>query len=275
MVGGLFLSSIPPSHAAFPGEAGLIAFGRDDQIYTIATDGTRLTPITRSGINKSPAWSPDGSRLAWSCDKDICISNADGSEQEKLLASVNEEQQPEWSPDGEWIVFSRQDPVPDTINYSEPRIFKVEVDDPENVIQLTDFVAADPEWSPDGSEIVFARGDYWGAEGIWAIKPDGSGVRKLLDEYSQNATPDWTPSGRRLMFLGKKWNRWRAIVITRRGEVIREIDQISRGLGIAWSPDGRRIVYVDGYAENLKIGKPSQQGRVLTQGARSPDWQPL
>jgi Tol biopolymer transport system component len=270
-------STLPPASAAFPGDNGLIAFNRNDQIFVVEKDGSGEKQLTDGGVNKSPAWSADGKRLAWACDDDICVANADGSGRETLFSSADDEQQPEWSPDGEWIVFSRQPFEADIINISDPRIYKVEIDDPSNEVQLTDFDSADPEWSPNGKRILFTRGEFHGHEGVWSMRPNGRGIRKVSTRYNQNATPDWSPDGKRIVFLGKKRNRWRVVIATVRGKLIHEFERTRCcGLGVAWSPDGQRLVYVRSSHRRLVIARPRGADKtVVSEDARSPDWQAL
>lgn len=45
--------------------AKLIAFERDNQIWTITPDGKTLTQLTKEGRNARPVWSPDGKTLAF------------------------------------------------------------------------------------------------------------------------------------------------------------------------------------------------------------------
>src|SRR5687768_672089 len=81
-------ATMPPAAAAFPGSRGLIAYGHEEHIFTLdPSKDDEPMQITAEGVNKSPAWSPSGERLAWTCDGDLCIGNADGSDAEVLLAS--------------------------------------------------------------------------------------------------------------------------------------------------------------------------------------------
>ncbi len=85
------------------------------EIYVIKPDGkgkrTRLT--NNSEEERAPQWSPDGKHIAYMCRKggtdfEICVMNADGTNQVQLTDNALPDLTCSWSPDGKKIVFHRQ-----------------------------------------------------------------------------------------------------------------------------------------------------------------------
>ena len=117
-----------------------------------------LTQLTsNSGEDSTPAWSPDGSKIAFTSAIDgyneIYVMNADGSNIIQLTDNSDwDDVSPAWSPDGSKIAFMSDRDRDDDI-------FEIYVmnADGSNVIQLTNNSDQDgfPAWSPDGSKIAF------------------------------------------------------------------------------------------------------------------------
>jgi dipeptidyl aminopeptidase/acylaminoacyl peptidase len=98
------------------------AGGGDRDIYSIRIDGSGLTDLTNdpSNTDLEPAWSPDGTQLAYSgplhkgesVGMDLWIMNADGMRQHELFHENNKYSDgayPAWSPDGTTIAFTAND----------------------------------------------------------------------------------------------------------------------------------------------------------------------
>ena len=65
-------------------------------------DGSGVTPLTNTRKDRSPVWSPDGSKIAFGSNRDgndeIYVMNADGSGQVNLTNSPAFDYAPVWRP---------------------------------------------------------------------------------------------------------------------------------------------------------------------------------
>jgi len=97
-----------------------------------------------SGFAGSPAWSPDGTRLAATAADGLFVVDLATGEQRKLAESRS--YTPTWSPDGTQIAFT----VWENEGYS---VYVVDVDGSGQPRKLADGSGA--SWSPDGKRIAF------------------------------------------------------------------------------------------------------------------------
>jgi dipeptidyl aminopeptidase/acylaminoacyl peptidase len=148
------------------------------------------------GAAKStPAWSPDGTRLAYAVrsgrDFDVAVTDVDTGETVMVTENTVDDVGPAWSPDGRRLAFSR--------NAGSGSVLLVADADggSERRLQTTRRDSFAPSWSPDGTSIAFsapslrdvgARGEYE----ILRIDVDTGIVRQLTNSYpGRDVAPDW------------------------------------------------------------------------------------
>ena len=163
----------------------------------------RLT--NNSAIDSRPVWSPDGRSIAFSSNRDgkneIYVMDADGSNVKRLTNNMADDGNPGWSPDGRRILF-------DTERDGNREVYLMDADG-GNQIRLTRNNATDltATWSPDGNLIAFASNRDTGPPynpynlDIYVMNADGSNVRRIVDDLEYDVGPQWSPDGRKILFV--------------------------------------------------------------------------
>jgi tol-pal system beta propeller repeat protein TolB len=237
-----------PALAAFPGANGKIAFVSTDggfsQIHTISADGTGEVNVTDdpSASYSQPAWSPDGTKLAFvksspQEDNDVYVMDADGSHVTRLTKDGALDGFPAWSPDGSRIAFVSQ-----RSGYWNIWVMNADGSKVRNLTHDSTF-NIDPAWSPDGAKIAFAsiRGRNQQND-IYTMNADGSGVQRLTSTKQSDRYPAWSPDGARIAYTKFGYQlgpHIRVMNVDGTGSTA-----LAPGMHPAWSPDGAEIAFV-------------------------------
>jgi Tol biopolymer transport system component len=249
----VFLGSSPTPGMAAARTAegsGVIAFESDRagafNVYVGNADGGAIRRITSTG-GYSPAWSPDGSRIAFLRGGIIYSTGADGTGERRVVSGVDQA----WSPDGTRLAFMRDWDIfvvnPD--GTAERRLTKGATSQDINTF------AALPTWSPDGSQIVFERFD-----GLYLVSVQTGELKQLSTwgtDPDTNARPKWSPDGSAVAFIAtcRRCAHGSADSVELSGNTVPALHvvrldtgvdrQIANDVGYVfnWSPSGANIAF--------------------------------
>jgi len=168
------------------------------RIFLAKADGSsrlQLTAPSTGDADRSPAFSPDGTRIAFVSDRDggfpeVYVMNVDGSSVRRLTTNTVADGNPSWSPDGSTILVERCCPQDSSDLYAIDVATQAET----ALTSTPTTMEFDPVFSPDGTQIAydaFERGD--GNIDIWVMQADGSGATRLTDDPEPDLSPDWQP----------------------------------------------------------------------------------
>ena len=227
------------------------------ELFVVDSDGENLQRLTNlSDVVLSPAWSPDGRRIAYSSPSesgDWQISEFDLTTRRtrRVQSAPNVDYYtPTYHPDGETIAFSMIDktapsPLADVATYSLGR------DCCRRSLTQRSRDNLSPTFSPDGRYIAFNSNRLGDAVPQIFVMPSEGGSPELISPYGFDrqgyyTSPDWSPFGDLVAFHGRvNRNGPFHILVARMGERARltQLTWEGNNEDPSWAPDGRHLVF--------------------------------
>ena len=225
-------------------------------VYRIRPDGSGIEQLTdHPAFDDQGALSPDGRTLAFVSTRargtaDVWLLDLASRTDSNLTDHPSGNFRPRWSPDGAWIAFT-----------------------------------SDRDAEPGDQPGMW---EHLQSTGVYLVRPDGTGLRRLTGPGGVAGSPSWSADGRRLLFYETdpvgaylaKSGRSRTELVSvdvATGERIQHTASQETKLSPAWLSGGR-IGYVSrggGDQGGLRIRHPDRRVETVIAGAvRGPSWSP-
>lgn len=198
----------------------------DTEIWLADSSTAATRQLTRGKKSSaSPAWSPDGSTLAFVSDRgdkrQVYLIDPLGGEARVLTSAEDGVGAFRWSPDGTRIAYSASEPKPQTAKdrdkkYGEftfvdedrgaTHLWVIDVASKESKKLTSGQIAVGGfEWSPDGKAIAYDhRTDEdpsnGGTADIAIVDVKTGRARELVTQAGPDTGPEWSPDGSRIAF---------------------------------------------------------------------------
>lgn len=257
--------------------AYVVKSGPNYELQVADADGMNAATALRSREPIiSPAWSPDGQRLAYVSfeqKKPIVYVHTLATGQRRVVANFKgSNSAPAWSPDGSQLaVVLTKDGL--------SQLYAINADG-SGVRRLASSSGIDtePAWAADGN--IYFTSDRGGSPQIYRVSSTGGSAQRVTFDGSYNVTPRPSPDGRQLAFITRNNGRFQVAIQDVASKQTTILTDSARDESPSFAPNGRMILYATESGGRGVLAAVSSDGRVkqrLTVQAadvREPAWGP-
>jgi dipeptidyl aminopeptidase/acylaminoacyl peptidase len=198
----------------------------DNEVWLADSQTGTTRQLTRGKKSStSPAWSPDGSTLAFASDRtdkrQVYLIDPHGGEARVLTSAEDGILGFRWSPDGTRIAYTATEPKPEATKerdkkygeftivdeqHGQAHLWVIDVNSKESRKLTTGQMAVGNfDWSPDGSAIAYDHvidqdPSNGGTADISVVDLSTGKSRGLVTQDGPDTSPQWSPDGARIAF---------------------------------------------------------------------------
>jgi TolB protein len=243
-------------------------------------DGQNAQPMVISSEPvMSPAWSPDGTRMAYVSFQNkkpiLFVQSLLASKQPAPVANYRgSNSAPAWAPDGKQLaaVLTRD---------GTSQIYLMNADG-GNLRRLTTSGAIDTEpfFTPDGQSIYFTS-DRGGTPQIYRMAASGGEATRITFDGDYNVSPRVSPDGKTLAYISRINGRFQLMAMDLESKQILTLTDGQRDESPTFAPNGRIILYASDIDNRGVLAAVSSDGRfkqrlgIQAADVREPAWGPF
>ncbi len=226
----------------------------------------------------SPAWAPDGGRLAYvsfESKKPVVYVHSLRTGKRNVAANFKgSNSAPAWAPDGSRLMVSLS-------RDGGSQLFSVNPDG-SNLRRVTssNSIDTEPVFSPDGQSLYFTS-DRGGSPQIYRMSVNGGEAQRVTFEGTYNVSPRPSPDGKSLAFITRNAGRYQVALLDLSTRQVQLLTDSDRDESPSFAPNGRMILLATVISGRGILSAVSADGRVkqrlttLSGDVREPAWGPF
>jgi TolB protein len=273
-------------HMKLTGERGVfatrIAFvmrsGKRYTLHVTDADGEGgQVALTSAEPIISPAWAPDGKRVAYVSFEDqkavVWVQDLSTGSRKRLANFRGSNSAPTWSPDGQRLALTlSQDGV------AQLYTMAASGGTPERLTRSS-AIDTEPVYAPDGKSIYFVS-DRGGGPQIYRAPSSGGNPERVTFAGSYNVSPVLSPDGKLLAYITRQGSAYKLMTLDLGSGTLAALTDTQDDESPSFAPNGRLLVYATRQQGNDVLMTTTLDGkiktRLLSSGAdmREPAWGP-